>query len=221
VVIGFAGMVERLKGFDIFGKVCRKLGKKFDNLKYFVVGGSEKQKRSLYRNVILRKEKIPRSRTRVRKSMYFLMHRYYPVMDILLSPSWFESFGMANLEAMACERPVIAHDIAAIPEVLGKNGEAGYLVTPGDVETFVERASELIVDGKKREKIGKRARRRVLEKFTMKKMVKGYRNLFKEVIDNPKNEPEQLNIDYFLKLPKSKKSSIFYPEEISKWWRLF
>src|SRR6202042_2391150 len=59
--------------------------------------------------------------------------------DLFLLPSDEESFGLAALEAMACEVPVIATNVGGLPGVV-EHGVDGYLVAPHDVETGAERA---------------------------------------------------------------------------------
>ena len=52
--------------------------------------------------------------------------------DLFLLPSDLESFGLAALEAMACEVPVVATNVGGVPDVV-EHGVDGYLVTPRDV----------------------------------------------------------------------------------------
>jgi N-acetyl-alpha-D-glucosaminyl L-malate synthase BshA len=68
---------------------------------------------------------------------------YLSVADLLLLPSETESFGLAALEAMACEVPVIATRTGGLPEVV-LHGETGYLVEPGDTKTMAEFAIAII-----------------------------------------------------------------------------
>ena len=58
---------------------------------------------------------------------------YLSASDVLLLPSEQESFGLAALEAMACEVPVIASRVGGIPEVV-TDGETGFLSEVGDIE---------------------------------------------------------------------------------------
>jgi len=48
---------------------------------------------------------------------YENMHSFYGMMDVLLHTSVMETFGMILVEALMCGTPVVAYDVAAIPEV--------------------------------------------------------------------------------------------------------
>ena len=78
---------------------------------------------------------------------------YLSVADLLLLPSLTESFGLAALEAMACEVPVIATRVGGLPEVV-EDGECGYLFGVGDVQGMAERAIEILSDAGLRRAIG-------------------------------------------------------------------
>jgi N-acetyl-alpha-D-glucosaminyl L-malate synthase BshA len=61
------------------------------------------------------------------------------VADLFLMPSEKESFGLAALEAMACEVPVISTDTGGLPE-LNVQGETGFLSAVGDIEDMSRKA---------------------------------------------------------------------------------
>ena len=61
------------------------------------------------------------------------------VSDLFLMPSAKESFGLAALEAMACEVPVISSDAGGLPE-LNVDGETGFVCAVGDVDSMTEKA---------------------------------------------------------------------------------
>ncbi len=67
------------------------------------------------------------------------------VGDLFILPSESESFGLAALEAMACEVPVISSDAGGIPE-LNINGETGFLSPVGDVATMAQNALFVLDD---------------------------------------------------------------------------
>jgi L-malate glycosyltransferase len=67
------------------------------------------------------------------------------VSDLFLMPSESESFGLAALEAMACEVPVISTNTGGMPE-LNINGKTGFLSKVGDVEDMVKNALFILDD---------------------------------------------------------------------------
>ena len=79
---------------------------------------------------------------RLAKDVFFLgkqdhVQEKLGLADLFLLPSDSESFGLAALEAMACEVPVIATDVGGLPEVV-THGVDGYLFEPRDVATARE-----------------------------------------------------------------------------------
>jgi glycosyltransferase involved in cell wall biosynthesis len=93
------------------------------------------------------------------------------VMDVFVLPSSFrEGLGIAIIEAMAAEKPVVATDIGGIPEVV-KQGETGFLVPPGDPRALAKAIIELLQNPEKAREIGKKGRVRFKEKFTRKHML--------------------------------------------------
>jgi len=70
------------------------------------------------------------------------------VADVFLMPSETESFGLAALEAMACEVPVVSSNAGGIPEV-NIEGVTGFLLNVGDVEGMAKRTLELLQDDEK------------------------------------------------------------------------
>ena len=67
------------------------------------------------------------------------------IADVFLMPSETESFGLAALEAMACEVPVVSSNAGGIPEV-NVDGVTGYLLNVGDVEGMAKHTLELLKD---------------------------------------------------------------------------
>jgi L-malate glycosyltransferase len=65
--------------------------------------------------------------------------------DLFILPSENESFGLAALEAMACEIPVISTNIGGLPEV-NIQGVTGYLCELGDIDDMAAKSLEIISD---------------------------------------------------------------------------
>ncbi|MFN7942281.1 MAG: N-acetyl-alpha-D-glucosaminyl L-malate synthase BshA [Thermoanaerobaculia bacterium] len=97
--------------------------------------------------------------------------------DLFLLPSDHESFGLAALEAMACEVPVIASRAGGIPEVVD-DGVTGYLLPVGDVSAMSEAAFGLLSDPARHRAFALAARRRAVERFSQREIVGRYRALY-------------------------------------------
>ncbi len=106
---------------------------------------------------------------------------YLSVADLLLVPSETESFGLAALEAMACEVPVIATRAGGLPEVV-LNGENGYLVKLGDINAIAEHAIEILSDEAKQRAMGQRGREWAVGQFNTERVIPQYERLYEHVI---------------------------------------
>ena len=104
-------------------------------------------------------------------------------MDIFVVPSILnsESFGVAAVEAMACEVPVVVSDADGLKEVV-VNNETGFVVPKKDYKIIAEKLKELILDEKLRIKFGKNGRKRVLELYNWNDNVKNMIKIYKEII---------------------------------------
>ncbi len=107
---------------------------------------------------------------------------YLSIADLLLLPSEMEAFGLAALEAMACEVPVIASRIGGVPEVV-EDGVTGRLCDCGDVEAMAEAAVSLLQDEDRRREMGRRARERALTHFSSERIIPMYEAYYRETLD--------------------------------------
>ena len=102
--------------------------------------------------------------------------------DLFLLPSRLESFGLAALEAMACETPVIATNVGGLPEVV-ENGVDGYLVEPGDVKTAAKYAIELLSRADRGREMGQLARVHARKKFCANDVIPKYEAYYEQVLE--------------------------------------
>ena len=102
------------------------------------------------------------------------------VADLFIMPSEKESFGLAALEAMACEVPVISTNAGGLPE-LNIHGYSGFLSNIGDVNDMTKNALH-ILDDKNLPTFKKNALARAKE-FELSKILPAYESFYEEVLE--------------------------------------
>ncbi len=115
---------------------------------------------------------------------------YLSASDVLLLPSEQESFGLAALEALACEVPVIASRVGGIPEVVN-DGETGCLSEVGDIEKMSADAARLLSDEDARREMGRRARESAVSRYSTDLVIPQYIEFYERVIAASKDETEK------------------------------
>ncbi|HZT57343.1 MAG TPA: N-acetyl-alpha-D-glucosaminyl L-malate synthase BshA [Pyrinomonadaceae bacterium] len=106
---------------------------------------------------------------------------YLSASDVLLLPSEQESFGLAALEAMACEVPVIASRVGGIPEVV-EDGSTGCLAEVGDIEKMSDCAARLLANESLRREMGRRARESAVSRYSTDLVIPQYIDFYERVI---------------------------------------
>ncbi|WP_457651347.1 N-acetyl-alpha-D-glucosaminyl L-malate synthase BshA [Rhodocaloribacter sp.] len=102
------------------------------------------------------------------------------IADVFLMPSGSETFGLAALEAMACEVPVVASDIGGLPELVVE-GETGFLCPLGDVDAFIRRTAEILSDEALHARMAAAARARAVDTFDLTHIVPRYEEYYEQV----------------------------------------
>ena len=121
--------------------------------------------------------------------------KLYSGADVFCCPSIYEPFGIINLEAMACETPVVASSVGGIPEVV-VHDQTGYLVpvaqlhdspfTPLDPDAFSRdlafQVNRLMADANTRAAFAKAGRQRAVNQFSWTAIAEQTTNLYKSLI---------------------------------------
>lgn len=101
--------------------------------------------------------------------------------DLFVLPSESESFGLAALEAMACEVPVISSNAGGIPEV-NINGVTGFLSNVGDVDSMAQNAITLLKDPEMLKTFRKNALKQA-HNFDLKTILLQYEEVYNRVVN--------------------------------------
>jgi N-acetyl-alpha-D-glucosaminyl L-malate synthase BshA len=126
-------------------------------------------------------------RKRLSKDVFFLgkqdrVQEKLGLADLFLLPSDSESFGLAALEAMACEVPVIATNVGGIPEVVTHELD-GYLFEPRDVPTAAKYALEILTRPDRGRMMGEMARANARRKYCSNDIIPLYEQYYERVLN--------------------------------------
>jgi N-acetyl-alpha-D-glucosaminyl L-malate synthase BshA len=103
--------------------------------------------------------------------------------DVFLLPSDEESFGLAALEAMACEVPVVATNVGGLPEVVN-HGVDGYLVEPRDVATAAKYVVDILSRTDRGREMGLMARANAQARYCSKDIIPLYEAYYERVLNS-------------------------------------
>jgi len=154
-VVLFVGRIEPLKGIDVLIRAASHLEGPF---RVLVVGGDEKdsrRKRDLVR--LARELGVDERITWIEAAAHEDLPYYYNSADVCAVPSYYESFGLVALEAMACGVPVVASRVGGLKDTV-RDGRTGYLVPWRCPEPFAERLDLLLTNDTLRRSLGREAR---------------------------------------------------------------
>jgi L-malate glycosyltransferase len=156
---------------EIFALVREKM-----NVKLVLIGDGPDRGAAEY---IVRKKKLGRDVRFLGKQ-----DRVYNLLgqaDLFLLPSDMESFGLAALEAMAAEVPVLATNVGGLPEVV-EHGIDGYLFTPREVEIGARYAIEILSRADRGREMGQMARVNAKKKYCANDVIPMYEDYYRKVI---------------------------------------
>jgi N-acetyl-alpha-D-glucosaminyl L-malate synthase BshA len=112
---------------------------------------------------------------------------YLGIADVSLLPSETESFGLAVLEAQACEVPVVASRVGGIPEVVS-DGESGFLSEVGNTDKMSDDVLKILNDDELHESFGKKGRELAVSRYSAEKIIPQYIKFYEKILKG-KSEP--------------------------------
>ncbi len=125
---------------------------------------------------------------RLTKDVLFLgkqdrVHEKLGLADVFLLPSDEESFGLAALEAMACEVPVVATNVGGLPEVV-THGVDGYLFEPRDVHAAAKYALEILTRPDRGRMMGEMARTNARRRYCSNDIIPMYEAYYQKILNS-------------------------------------
>jgi glycosyltransferase involved in cell wall biosynthesis len=184
LVIGTIKALEEQYGVEYLIKAFKILRGKHPRLplKLLIVGGGslEKPLKTLVKELCVENETVFTGRVN-----YDLVPTYHNMLSVYVALSVIdsESFGVAIIEASACERPVVVSNVGGLPEVV-EDGVTGFIVPPRDPEQAALAIEKLTLDSDLRAKMGQRGRARVAQLFNWSENLSQIINIYQNVLAN-------------------------------------
>ncbi len=182
LLVGTVGELTPLKGQAEFLKAATQVAQRYPNV-YFIIAGTDnspdRTNGAALEDLILRLK----LRDRVRSVPWLEdIAQLYCGVDVIVSASHTESFGLAIAEAMACSTAVIATATGGVTELV-QPGETGLMVPVGDVGDLAEAMLDLLGDQRKRIRLGKAAQSAIASKFTITRMLDNTERIYREELE--------------------------------------
>lgn len=197
VLVGSVGSLNPLKGHEDFLQAAARVADIFPAA-CFIVAGVDVTPGQINRSNLdrlVRKLKIE-SRVRFIGKMADI-GPLFCALDLFVSASHSESFGLAIAEAMTTGTPVVATETEGAKEIL-RDGETGLLVRVRDVAALAEAIGALLGDEVRRERIGQSARQEVKLRFSLDRMVDATEQIYQESLAQSSlpRRPQRMTTDH-------------------------
>jgi glycosyltransferase involved in cell wall biosynthesis len=191
----------------VFGVVAKFLQKKNQEIMIKAISNSEKLKNEKIKIIFAgapedkkyyKKIKDMIKNSRMENKVIFLpfteeINKIYNAFDFLVITSKDEAFGLVGLEALATKIPVISPDEAGISEIL-EDGKDSFIYKTNNEKSLAEKIETALgTSEEKRKMMGEYGRRKIEEKFTMKRCASDIKKVIYELISSsPKNKAKVL-----------------------------
>ncbi len=181
-ILLFVGRIEPLKGVDILLGAAAQMEGQSDCFVLVIGGDSDARTGEMAHLRDLAEELGIAERVSFLGAVdHERLPLFYSAADVCVVPSFYESFGLVALEAMACGTPVVASRVGGLT-VAVRDGETGYLIPWRCPEPFAERLELLLGNDELRRAFGQAAREEV-ERFRWSNVAEAVLGIYGEVID--------------------------------------
>jgi glycosyltransferase involved in cell wall biosynthesis len=184
-IVTLIARFQSVKGHDVFQAMARQVALQIPNARFLIAGenvhgvAADDQ----YKQRIL---KTAETDPLLRDRMVYLgfradSERVIAAADVVVCSSFFESYGIVNVEAMASGKPVVSTNRGGPAETI-VHGETGYLVEPGDAGGLARAVITLLRDPELRQRMGQAGRARVERLFSAQAMAGGFMRAVEQVL---------------------------------------
>lgn len=176
-LVAVVSHLNPLKGLDCFLEAAAQVARRFPDVRFLLVGDRFQSKEGKISPERAYREHLAGRAGRLGLGGRVIFTGYrtdvpqiLPDIAVSVLPSLSEGLSNTLLESMASGRPVVATRVGGTPEAV-EDGVTGLLVPPGDAAALADAVVRLLADGELAARLGAAARRSVLERFSMERMV--------------------------------------------------
>jgi len=189
ILIGMTGRFSPGKGHEEFLYAARCLLKKYNNLRFMIVGEASRGEDEYAKSI-----KGLAIRYGISNQVIFTGYRndipeILAALDIYIFPSHAEAFGLALVEAMSMELPTVCSSSDGVLDV-AVEGITSYMFEPGEELELTRKVESLIKDPVKRKEFGREGRKRVLKKFASDIFTRQLIHIYEQQVKEKKSEED-------------------------------
>jgi glycosyltransferase involved in cell wall biosynthesis len=183
-VVAMLARFQDVKGHDVFQAMARQVALQVPQARFIVAGeNTHSQSDNAYRQRILENGRTDRL---LRDRLMYLgfrqdTERVIGAANVVVCSSDFESFGVVNVEAMACGKPVVSTNRGGPSETI-VDGETGFLVSPRDPEALAKQVILLLRDPSLCARMGAAGRARVEQHFSAHAVGRRYTQIIDDLL---------------------------------------
>lgn len=176
IVFGMVGRISKQKAADIFIKSAAKIKEKVQNAFFIIVGDGEE--REFIEGIV---EEFGLEDSVLITGWVDNTYEYISTFDIAMLLSRWEGFGLAIAEYMISQKPIIATNVDAIPNLI-EHKINGLLINPDDINACVKNAINLSYDLDLRRKLVYNSYKKVRSLFDIKRVINEHDEVFSKLI---------------------------------------
>lgn len=183
LLIGTVGELTPLKGQEEFLRAAAEVRKQFPN-SHFIIAGTDSSRGNKNRAFLERLIRELKLTEHVRLVGWVEdLAQLYCALDVFVSASHTESFGLVITEAMASGASVVATETEGAREII-QAGETGLLVPVGDVARLAAAIVELLGDEDKRDRLGTTAQQAAVAQFSVERMIEETEEIYRAEVES-------------------------------------
>ncbi|MGZ4648963.1 MAG: GT4 family glycosyltransferase PelF [Kineosporiaceae bacterium] len=171
----FVGRIDRLKDVHTLIRAFAVVRESLPEARLRIFGPVSRENEEYYRSCLALRDELGVADAATFEGRVAHTAEAYCSGHVVLLTSVSEGFPFTIVEAMSVGRPTVATDVGGVSEAVG---DTGFIVPPRDYHAVADACLTLLRDADLRREMGERARRRVLDQFTLRQWTDAYRDVY-------------------------------------------